>query len=78
MMPSALSPTLRMLTLLPLSWLSVRLSIVGWMMVWVSETSLRLRWRWKATMLRAPRSLRPSAPAHTLGAEAKAANFMFM
>ena len=77
-MPSAVSPTLRMVTLLPTTRLSVRLSIVGWMIVWVREMSAWLRRRWKFTILRAPRSLRPSAPAHTLGAEAKAANFMFM
>ncbi len=77
-MPSAVWPTLRTVTLLPRIWPSVRLSVVGWMIVWVSEMSAWARRRWKATMLRAPRSLRPSAPAHTLGAEAKAANFMFM
>jgi hypothetical protein len=78
MIPSAVCPTLRIVTLLPVTRPSVRLSMVGWMIVWVSERSSRLRRRWKSTMLRAPRSLRPSAPAQTCGAEAKAANFMFM
>jgi hypothetical protein len=77
-MPSAVSPTLRMVTLLPTILASVRLSMVGWMMVCVRATSSRASRRWNATTLRAPRALRPSAPAHTSGAEAKAANFMFM
>ena len=48
------------------------------MIVWVREMSPWLRRRWKFTMFRAPRSLRPSDPAHTRGVEAKAENFMFM
>ena len=77
-MPSAVWPTFRTVTLLPRIFASVRLSVVGWMIVWVSERSCSARRRWKATRFLAPCALRPSAPAHTPGAEAKAANFMFM
>ena len=76
-MPSAVSPTLRMVTLLPTTRLSVRLSIVGWMIVWVREMSawqdaLEVHDIARATLVA------PVGAAPHFGAEAKAANFMFM
>ena len=57
---------------------SVDLSMVGWMIVWVSEMSSRASRFWNATRLRAPSSLRPSAPSQSRQRPAKLANLTFM
>ncbi len=77
-MPSLVSPTLWRLTWLSMNLGSVRLSIVGWMIVWVSAMSFRARCCRYRTMFSAPRSLVAFTPDHTHGAEPNAENFMFM
>jgi len=65
-------------TRLPANWPSVDLSMVGWMIVWVSETSSRAIRFWKRTMLCAPSSFRPSGPRQSCARAAKLANLTFM
>ena len=77
-MPVAVSPTLCSVARLPASLASVALSTVGWMIVWVRETSSRASRRWKRTRLSAPAALRRSGPAQNDGRAANEANFTFM
>ena len=76
--PAPVSPTLCTGTRFPTIWASVDLSMVGWMIVWVSEMSSRASRFWNATRLWAPSSFRPSAPSQSFQRPAKLANFTFM
>ena len=75
----AVSPTLWSVTWLPTMRGSVTLSIVGWMIVWVSDRSSRASRRWKRTRFSAPSAFAPDPePAQTPLRAAKQANFTFM
>ena len=58
--------------------LSFNRSMVGWMMVWVSERSSRASCFWNVCRLATPSSLRPSGPAQAPRSPAKPANVTFM
>ncbi len=74
----AVSATLCRVTRFPTICGSVVLSMVGWMIVWVSERSSRARRRWKLTRFWAPASLPWSAPAQIAWRAAKQENLTFM
>ena len=77
-MPVAVSPTLWSVTWFPTIRGSVALSIVGWMIVWVSERSSRVRRRWNRTRFWAPSSFPWSGPTQMPCWAAKQANLTFM